>query len=161
MEIVTREARSTSEGDYILSDGEPDRMGDIVEPDGWQIGKFSPAALLNHNRDNIIGKWDRVRVETKRLLARLTLAAPGTSPVVDMVRALSEEGFLDTVSVGFRSIEREPMDAKDPFGPQRFKKVELVEASLVSVPANPRARRIAKQFLGDDWGSLAESGNGF
>lgn len=133
--------------EFVLSDGHPDRMGDIIEPDGWQIDKFSPIALFNHSRNDIIGRWDRVRVEDRQLKGALVLAEAGTSPIVDMTRALVEQGLLDTVSVGFRALDREPLDATDPFGPQRFKKAELLEASLVSVPANPRARRIAKQFL--------------
>jgi HK97 family phage prohead protease/HK97 family phage major capsid protein len=141
---------AASSAEFILSDGEPDRMGDIIDPEGWQISKFSPIALFNHSRGDIIGKWEKVRVEAKALRGALKLAEPGTSPIVDMARALVDQGLLDTVSVGFRPIEREPVDPKDPFGPQRFRKAELIEASLVSIPANPRARRIAKQFLPED-----------
>jgi HK97 family phage major capsid protein/HK97 family phage prohead protease len=153
MDIEYREVRlepHIRSNEFILSDGEPDRMGDVIEPEAWQIDKFSPVALFNHSRNDIIGRWERVRVEAKALRGSLRLADAGTSPVVDMVRALHEQGLLDTVSVGFRSLEREPLDPKDPFGGQRFKKVELLEASLVTVPANPRARRIAKQFLPDE-----------
>jgi HK97 family phage major capsid protein/HK97 family phage prohead protease len=146
-EYMERKLAPVAGNEFILSDGEPDRMGDIVEPEGWQLSEFSPIALFNHQRADIIGRWSKVRVEAKALRGALILAEPGTSPVVDMARALFDQGLLDTVSVGFRSIEREPLDPKDPFGPQRFKKAELIEASLVSVPANPRARRIAKQFL--------------
>jgi HK97 family phage major capsid protein/HK97 family phage prohead protease len=150
MEIIERRLEQTAGNDFILSDGEPDRLGDIIEPEAWQIDKFSPVALFNHSRNDIIGRWERVRVEAKALRGSLRLAAQGTSPVVDMVRALHDQGLLDTVSVGFRSLAREPIDPKDPFGGQRFTKVELLEASLVTVPANPRARRIAKQFLPED-----------
>jgi HK97 family phage prohead protease len=149
-EYIERKLAPAGADEFILSDGEPDRMGDIIDPDGWQISRFSPIALFNHSRNDIIGKWERVRVEAHALRGALHLAEPGTSPVVDMARALFEQGLLDTVSVGFRAIEREPIDAKDPFGPQRFRKAELIEASLVSIPANPRARRIAKQFLLED-----------
>lgn len=135
--------------DYVLSDGEPDRAGDIVDPKGWEIGAFSPIALFNHNRDAIIGKWENVKVKAGRLVGRLVLADPGTSPIADMVRAFIRQGILETVSVGFRPLAMEPIDAKEPWGPQRFTKHELLEASLVAVPANPRARRIAKEFLSE------------
>lgn len=149
LEYIERKLAPVEGNEFVLSDGLPDRMGDVIEPDGWEIGKFSPIALFNHSRNDIIGKWDRVRVEGRELKGHLMLANAGTSPVVDMARALFEQGLLDTVSVGFRPIEREPVDPKDPYGPQRFKRTELIEASMVSVPANPRARRIQKHFLSE------------
>src|SRR5262245_49877547 len=136
--------------DYVLSDGEPDRTGDVIEAKGWEIGKFSPVALFNHNRDAIIGKWENVRVRAGQLLGRLVLADPGTSPIVDMVRALIRQDILESVSVGFRPLEHEPMNKDDMWGPRRFTKQELLEASIVAVPANPRARRIIKSFLSDE-----------
>jgi HK97 family phage prohead protease len=147
MEIIERKLVEIEKNEYVLSDGSPDRSGDIIEPAGWQISSFSPIALFNHQRSDIIGKWDKVRVEQNELRGRLSLATPGTSPIVDMARALFDQGLLDTVSVGFRPLASEPIDGKDRYGPQRYTKAELIEASLVSVPANPRARRIAKQFL--------------
>lgn len=151
VQYATKEAPVTIEAqDYVLSDGEPDRTGDIIEPKGWQIGNFSPVALFNHNRDAIVGKWESVRVKAGQLVGRLVLAEPGTSPVVDMVRALIRQNLLESISVGFRPLEFEPVDAKEPWGAQRFIKSELLEASVVAVPANPRARRIVKQFFPED-----------
>lgn len=151
MEYVTKRAEISPEPQtYVLSDGEPDRLGDIVDPRGWQLGNFGTKALLNHNRDWIVGKWNSVKVEDGQLLGTLTLAEEDTSPVTKMVHALVRQGLLDEVSVGFRVLEKVPLDKSDPLGPQRFTRMELLEASLVSIPANPRARRVAKQFLSDD-----------
>lgn len=138
-----------ADSEYVLSDGEPDRTGDVIEVKGWEIGGFSPIALFNHDRNSIIGKWENVKVKAGRLIGRLVLADPGTSPIVDMVRAFIRQGILETVSVGFRPLASEPMDPKEPWGALRFTKQELLEASVVAVPANPRARRIAKEFLSD------------
>ncbi|MET0722986.1 MAG: phage major capsid protein [Tardiphaga sp.] len=147
--------------DYVLSDAEPDRTGDVIEVKGWEIGKFSPIALFNHNRDAVIGKWENVRVRAGQLLGRLVLADPGTSPIVDMVRALIRQDILETVSVGFRPLSHEPMDKDDPWGARRFTKQELLEASIVAVPANPRARRIMKEFLSDDLADRLFAKSGF
>lgn len=147
--------------DYVLSDAEPDRTGDVIEVKGWEIGKFSPIALFNHNRDAVIGKWENVRVRAGQLLGRLVLADPGTSPIVDMVRALIRQDILETVSVGFRPLDHEPMDKDDPWGARRFTKQELLEASIVAVPANPRARRVIKQFLSDDQAERLFAKSGF
>lgn len=146
--------------EYVLSDGEPDRTGDVIEPKGWEIGKFSPVALFNHNRDAIIGKWESVKVKAGQLVGKLVLAEAGTSPAVDMVRALIRQGLLESVSVGFRPLAFEPMDPKEPWGAQRFLRSELLEASVVAVPANPRARRVIKQFFPEalDTNLFAKSG---
>ena len=136
--------------EYVLSDGEPDRIGDIIDPKGWVLSKFFPSALFNHDRNSIVGRWENVRVKGKQLIARLVMAEPGTSPLIDMVRSLVRQGMLESVSVGFRALAGEPIDEDDPWGPLRFTETELLEASLVSVPANPRARRIVKEFFPDD-----------
>jgi HK97 family phage major capsid protein/HK97 family phage prohead protease len=140
--------------EYVLSDETVDRYGEVIAADGWDLRHFrnNPVALFNHNDDAIIGRWDKVRVEGKRLLGRLTLAAAGTSQIVDEARRLWDQKLLRAVSVGFRAIKKEPLakdaDEDDPFfmGPYRYLKSELVEASLVAVPANPNALQIARSF---------------
>ena len=136
--------------EYVMSDGSIDRMGDVVEPAGWDLANFKnhPIALLNHDRDQIIGTWAEVRVEGKQLRGRLELAAEGTSDVVDNVRKLVAQNILRAVSVGFRPLEQEPLDKNaDKFwGPFKFTKSELLECSLVAVPANPNALATAKSL---------------
>lgn len=151
MEYLTKRAELSPEpATYVLSDGSPDRMGDVVDQRGWELSSFAPKALLNHNRDWIIGKWDGVKVKGDQLVGKLVLAEEDTSPVTKTVHALIRQGLLDEVSVGFKPLVKEPISKDDPYGPQRFLKQELLEASLVSIPANPRARRVAKQYLSDD-----------
>jgi HK97 family phage major capsid protein/HK97 family phage prohead protease len=139
--------------EFVLSDGAIDRMGDVVEPSGWQLDNFRahPIALFNHDRDQIIGRWADVRVRGDKLIGRLELAEQGTSPLVDTVRALVRQGILRAVSVGFRGLERKPLTEKasSDFGPFRFVKSELLECSLVSIPANPNALAIAKDLPRD------------
>jgi HK97 family phage prohead protease/HK97 family phage major capsid protein len=136
--------------EFVMSDGSIDRMGDVIEPRGWQLDHFKshPIALFNHDSDQVIGKWADVRVEGGQLRGRLELADEGTSPLVDTVRKLTEQKILRAVSVGFRPVERAPLteDADKYFGPFRFTKSELLECSLVSVPANPNALSTAKSL---------------
>lgn len=136
--------------EYVLSDESIDRYGEQIMVDGWDLKAFkrNPIALLNHDKSQIIGGWEKVRIEGTKLIGRLKLAAPGTSALVDAVRALVKQRFLRAVSVGFRDIEREPLtkDSDPYFGPFRYLKSELVESSLVAVPANPNALQITKSF---------------
>jgi len=138
--------------EYVMSDDTVDRMGDVIDPKGWKLHNFTadrnPIALFNHDKDQIIGNWRNVRVVRNRLLGKLELAAAGTSQLVDTVRALVKQGVLRAVSVGFQARKREPLDddADEFWGPFRFLEQELLECSLVSVPANPNALAIAKSM---------------
>jgi HK97 family phage prohead protease/HK97 family phage major capsid protein len=136
--------------EFVMSDQGVDRMGDVIEAEGWQLKNFKshPIALFNHDANQVIGKWSDVRVDGRQLRGRLELAEPGTSPLVDTVRALVDQGILRAVSVGFKPIDKKPLnkDADEWFGPFRFMKSELLECSLVAVPANPRALSTAKSL---------------
>ena len=118
-------------------------MGDVIRADGWDLTSFkkNPVALFGHSHDQILGIWENVRVEGKKLLGRLKLAKPGTSELVDTVRSLIDQRILKAVSVGFQPIEAEPRKSG---GGYDFIKSALHEVSVVSVPANPNALAIAK-----------------
>jgi len=128
---------------FIMSNASVDRMGDTIDPMGWDLKNFNknPIALFNHNYDMVIGKWANVRVEDGNLIGDLELAEAGTSELVDTVRSLVEQRILSAVSVGFAATDYE-------FGENGidFKKQELMECSLVSVPANPQALAVARSF---------------
>ncbi len=133
---------------FVMSDETVDRIGDVIRADGWNLSEFkrNPIALFGHEHSFPIGTWKNVRVEGKRLLGQLKMAAEGTSERIDEIRRLIEQRVLRAVSVGFRIKEYEPMDEKDPFGPWDIKKAELHETSVVSVPANPSAVMLAKSM---------------
>ena len=136
--------------EFVMSDGSIDRMGDVIEPKGWVLDHFKahPIALLNHDKDQIIGTWRDVRIEGKQFVGRLELAEEGTSSLVDNVRKLVAQNILRAVSVGFKPIEQKPLndEADKYFGPFKFIKQELLECSLVAVPANPNALQVARSI---------------
>lgn len=141
-------ARDGDGVEFVLSDATVDRYGDIVEPAGWDLKNFkrNPIALFGHRSDFPIGKWADLRIEGGKLIGRLVLAAKGTSQRIDEMIALVEQGVLRAVSVGFRPLEMEPVDPKKPYGAMRYLRQELLETSLVSVPANPAAVAVAKSL---------------
>jgi HK97 family phage prohead protease/HK97 family phage major capsid protein len=144
--------------EFVLSDETVDRMGDIISADGWVLANFkkNPIALFGHSSSFPIGTWSNIRVEAGKLIARLNLAARGTSARLDELISLVEQGVLRAVSVGFIPLKAEPIDEKRPFDGTRFLKQELLETSLVSVPANPAALQLAKSMkISDETLSLA------
>jgi HK97 family phage prohead protease len=140
---------TVQEMEFVMSDETVDRMGDVISASGWELENFhkNPVCLFNHRADFPIGRWKNLRAEKGALRGYLQLAPEGTSPRIDEIRRLVEAGILCSVSVGFHPLESEPLDKKaGSFGGMRFLKQELIETSLVSVPANPNALAIAKSL---------------
>lgn len=146
MTVIHKTTVALAAGDaltFVLSDATKDRMGDIIDPKGWVLDNFkdNPIALFNHNSSFPIGHWEDVKIQGSRLIGKLKLAARGTSDRIDEIISLVEQGILRAVSVGFSPIERKPLE--DGI---RYTKQELIETSLVSVPANPAAVQLAKSL---------------
>lgn len=138
--------------EFVLSDETPDRMGDVIIAEGWDLTNFkkNPIALFNHRSDFPIGRWIKLAAQKGKLIGKLILAPEGTSPRIDEIRRLIEAGILKAVSVGFKPIESRPRKVNDSYAGEVFTRAELVETSLVSVPANPNALAIAKSLKVSD-----------
>jgi len=133
---------------YVLSDATIDRYGDTIDPQGWQLDAFqrNPIALFNHSAQQPIGKWTNIRVERNALIADFVPAKKGTSQRTDEILSLIDQDILRATSVGFRAIEQEPIDPKRPMAGTRYTSQELLETSIVSIPANPSALQIARSL---------------
>lgn len=165
MSIIHKIAADKRDGlTFVLSDETPDRMGDVIKADGWVLTNFkkNPIALFGHRSDFPVGSWANLRVENTALLGDLQLAPRGTSARIDEVVSLVEADVLRAVSVGFRPMKSEPRNPEKPYDGELFIKQELVECSVVAVPANPNALAVAKSLnISDDIRKLvfAETGN--
>ena len=128
--------------DVIMSDSTVDAYGDVLEcshPGNWELKRWAknPIALLNHASEIVIGRYSNTRVEDGALRGVLHLAPKGTSPRLDEVRALIDAKILVGVSVGFRPLEFTPIPGSS--GGRHYTRMELLECSIVSVPANENA----------------------
>ena len=134
--------------DFILSDESIDRMGDVIMSDGWNLEAFNsnPICLFNHKPMHPVGKWKGLHIENGSLRGKLELAPEGTSPRIDEIRKLVDAGILRAVSVGFRPTEVKQRTEKGVAVGYIYTKSELVETSLVSVPANANALAVAKSL---------------
>lgn len=141
--------------DIVISTDAVDRDGDVIEVDGWELENYlnNPVVLFAHNYSSVpIGRTLDLRREPGALVARFAFreAANEFDPVLP-VRAAWDQGILRAASVGFKPLEFEPLEpAEDEedallwfWGPKRFKKQELLEWSVVPVPANQDALRRA------------------
>ena len=62
--------------EFVLSDATPDRYGDTIQADGWDLANFkkNPIALFNHNSDFPVGRWEKLSVRNGALRGQLQLA---------------------------------------------------------------------------------------
>jgi HK97 family phage prohead protease len=116
----------------------PDRIGDIIEPMGVKYKNPLPL-LLYHRNDKPVGtvKFNKPTKDGITFEARLPqIQTPGVLKArVDEAWDSIKTGLLKGVSIGFRSIEQSFMDD----GGVRFLESEVLELSLVTVPANMEA----------------------
>jgi len=116
----------------------PDRIGDIVEPLGVKF--TNPLPLLHQHQSSApVGtvRFQKPTADGIRFSAKLPhIAEPG--PLKDRVDTAWGEvkaGLVGGVSIGFRPIEQSFMDD----GGIRFIASEVLELSLVTIPANAEA----------------------
>jgi hypothetical protein len=131
--IVKNEDKEEEVMTMVISTADEDRHGDIVVQD-WDLKWFkkNPVLLDSHNYDSIthiLGKMNNVRTEGTKTKAEPEYAE--MNPKGALAKQMAQAGFINTSSVGFIPKEFDN-DGK-------ILKSELLEVSLVSVPANARA----------------------
>ncbi len=139
VKMIDDERRSVG---FTISTGQVDRMGDVIDPMGWQLDEFrkNPVVLWGHDSGALpVGRATRVWIEDGKLKAEAQFTPAGMARFNDTVYEMVKAGFLNATSVGFR-----PLKYALSEDPQRrygidFKEQELLEFSVVSVPANPGA----------------------
>jgi len=133
-------------GPIVGSSSVIDRMGDSIDQNGWDIKNYkkNPVILWGHNvkeEKPPIGKAVKVWVDGAGKKAKLMFNVKfdlRDTFAAEVYRKI-EEGFINTVSVGFAPKEAKAIDEAEPFGGKRYLKQELLELSFVPVPANPEA----------------------
>jgi len=135
----------TSKGDlvsFVASTANADRYGDVINQGGWDLSKFrqNPVILLNHNANSLpIGKGV-VDVVDGQLMVDVEFDMD--DPQAKEVARKTKAGFLNAVSVGFNPIDSTPRSTLEKSHPahgqsgQYFDKAELLEISIVTIPAN-------------------------
>ena len=123
----------------MASTSAEDREGDTIEPTAFADSLGGRLKLLfNHKQDVPIGKIVRAEIKETGLWIEAKLAS-GTEKANE-VWSLIEQGILDSFSVGFIPTAWELISPKSgDYGPKRFTKADLLEVSVVTIPANPNA----------------------
>jgi HK97 family phage prohead protease len=154
---VTRKPRANVEtrtADHVASDETPDRMGDVIRAKGWDLKNFleNPVLLWSHNSSEPpIGRVEsakRGKADDGRpaLLTTSRFFDAEKSAFSDFIFRMVADGDLPAVSVGFRPIETKRPESEEQRAEMGvgawgvvYEKAELLELSVVTVPANPNA----------------------
>jgi hypothetical protein len=136
---------SDNGGRILINTGALDRDRDRVLPSGMVIDNYTrnPVVQWGHNyRDPwaTVGKTTRMDVTADGVIAEFELrpAANDQDPQ-NIVRLLWEGGWVRTASIGFIPTQGK----QNPEGGMDFSEWELLEWSLVPIPANQDALRLA------------------
>ncbi len=115
--------------------GSPDRVGDVITAGAFKAAKAPLPMLAYHDPSAPVGVWSDVRETAQGLEVKGRLLVEDLALAREL-RALVSAGAVGGLSIGFRTLQSEP---RRPSG-RTIKKVDLLEISLVSVPAHPGAR---------------------
>lgn len=123
---------------FCFSDSGVDLQGDKLNANGWCTENFdrNPVVLFSHDATQPIGKASNLQVEDGRLLGDITFAE---TPLADEIYQLVNGGFVRAVSVGFMPIKYTFSDEPNRAGGIDYQSMSLLEVSVCSIPANPRA----------------------
>lgn len=137
---ITKSDSSDFDARFILSAATPDRVQDTIDPAAYRkasrIDKL--IALFNHDPAKPVGYWTELKAVDDTLTGYLRFA--GTN-LGRMLKQLIDDGVPLGASIGFRG-QGEP----NKKGGIHFTDIELMETSIVSIPAHPRALQIMKNY---------------
>jgi HK97 family phage prohead protease len=122
----------------IASTPAVDRQGDTILASAWDLESYRkcPAVLFAHDSHDPVAAASDVRIEGGQLKAQLDFPAEGAAPRSDAVWRMITVGVLKGVSVGF--VPKAGGPSPDGMG-WTYTKAELIELSVVAVPANAQA----------------------
>lgn len=145
---------------FVMSTQDEDRDGDVVFTAGIDTTEFekNPVALLFHkSREFPIGTWSNLQKGARQLEGTCTFIPEGVEDEADVAAKLVAAGVLRACSIGFipKTIAMRTLENGDPTWSYEIRECELVECSIVPIPANPGAliksadgdMRMAKELI--------------
>lgn len=126
--------------DFIGSDGSVDRYNEVIDPKGWQLDNFRANPVIPDCHDyssiaKILGRAQSVSVVKGKLVNRVEFCTE--NPLGNLAWKMAKGGFIKSQSVGFIPLKWDNGIGSEPA--RTYTQCELMEISLVVVPANPAA----------------------
>lgn len=138
---------------FVASDEKLNRYGQIVRINGWELDNYkkNPILLWQHQTDELpIGKVS-IGVIGDQLVADAEFATEDLNPFAERVYQMAKAGYINAVSVGFMPLDGKPIFNSDgEYEGMEFTQQELLELSVVNIPANPSALQVAHHLKFSD-----------
>lgn len=131
---------------YASTFGNVDKVSDVVAKGAFEesLANLEPKVLWQHDMYKPVAKLMEAYEDDKGLYIKAKMAK--TSLGNDALQ-LMRDGIIDKMSIGFRVVDSE-FDVDR--GVRILKKIQLIEFSLVTIPANDDARIMAVKELPRD-----------
>ncbi len=112
-----------------------DRIGDMIEPGAFKGAKLPLPLLFGHDPNDPVGVWESATEKSDGLHLEGRLLVDDVARARE-VRALVKSGAVRGISIGFLTKKA----TARPGGGRTIKSLELLEASLVTIPMHPGAK---------------------
>jgi HK97 family phage prohead protease len=140
---------------FVASSEAVDRYNTVIKAAGWELGNYNRnrVVLFGHEGRSLpIGKGTP-RLEGNRLLLDVEFLPADVSPLAEQALRIVDMGLMGA-SVGFNPIDwvwnedRETGTDKDWYlPPLDYTRSELLEVSIVTIPANPEALPVGREVV--------------
>ena len=146
--------------DVLISTDQLNRNGWEINYKGWELENYirNPVVMWGHDYYTVpVGRSQEIAIDKKAkgLASKFEFrpAANDYDPI-HPIKVAWDAGFLRAASVGFLPLEYEPLDenASEYFGPFRSLRQDLLEWSIVPIPADPSTLR--KNLVGFSRGEV-------
>lgn len=124
---------------FTISTAGVDRDNDSIAAGGWDLRNYqkNPVVLWAHQYDQLpVGRAKNLRIENDTLVADAEFVSGDVYPFAETVFRMLKAGFLGSTSVGFKPKDFTYNEKRQGFD---FSTQELLEFSIVPIPANPDA----------------------
>ena len=141
---------------FVASDGSRDSAHTVLNQDGWKLDRFNKNPVIGYNHD-IYGGWSgndidkvigkgRAYVEDGKLMVDITFEPKEINQLAEKVYQKILFGSLNAVSVGFLPVGKGAWGKGDEAVGEAnetyyYAGQELLEISVVNIPANSNATR--------------------
>ena len=135
---------------FTITTSDPDRERDIVKSSGVVTTAYekNPIVLFAHDYRSLpVGRAVKLERTDAKIIGTVEFATADLNPMAEQVFRMVKAGFLNAASIGFRPLiynyneDRKGID---------FESVELLEFSIVPIPAHPAALVAASVASGID-----------
>jgi HK97 family phage prohead protease len=135
--------------DFAISTGALDRYNSTIAVKGWQLANYSKNSVVLWAHDDsipAIARAETTRIDGDRLRSRAVFADRDTHPLADTIFRLVKAKFINAASVGWIPLKWQFVDEEGRGFGIDYLEQELLEWSVVNIPANPECLVEARSF---------------